>query len=402
MAGSTPVVAAGQLQQSGAPGGPGRAAVVSPWPFPVGALESSNRNDYQETKTMSTGQVAFPNVKIQPEGWLRGVWLEVDGVVTGNTSTVTFNGDTNAAGSGSPMTALSKILFRDTGTEQIFGEFNGFDAGCTNKFGGYQTSGDPRNDQNYSTTTGSATNSGSFHFSLYIPLEISARDALGALENRSENSIYKIELTLEQSSNVYVTAPSSLPAVTVRATQDSYYEPNALSSLGGRPTADAPPSTPTVQYWKQEDDSGIVASAHTSYITNGIGYGYRTMIFKLIRSSGTRANGTTDWPDPQEVYLGTTRIRNLYKKNWQDRMGRDFRFTTSTADSANGPESGVFVLSFAKDAGLQPGDELRRKYLRTKSGQTFKLYGTYGNAGTLYMTSNYVIPKNNDFTSVVA
>lgn len=380
-----------------------KAPVIAPWPFPVGVLDTQVASDYDQTKTMSTGTVQFPDVQVQPDGWTRGIWFDINGVATANTNTVTFNSDA-AAGTGAPFTAINTVLFRDTGGEQIFGPFSGYDWMTTNKYGGYQEVGDPRADFNYSTTTGSATNSGSFHFTLYLPLEISAADALGDVENRSENSIYRVSLTLEQSSVVYGQAPLNLPAVEVKTTQDSYTEPVAAMSLSGRPVSQAPPSPGTLQYWKQEDDSSIPGSgAHSSLITNGIGNGYRNIVFKLIRtSSGKRADGFSDWPDPQELDLGTTRVRNLYKKTWQDKMIRTYGFTGgSSTDAALALENGVFVLPFNQDTSLEPGNESRRKYLRTKPGNTLKLRGSYGNAGTLYITSNYIVPRNNDFSQVV-
>jgi hypothetical protein len=385
-----------------APAGKQAAPVMQPWPFPIGVLDTQLQSDYDNTKTMASGTVQFPDVQVQPDGWTRGIWFDVNAVATSNTNTVTFNSDA-AAGTGAPFNAIDTVLFRDTGGEQIFGPFNGYDWMTINKFGGYHQIGDPRNDFNYSTTTGSATNSGSFHFELYLPLEISAADSLGDVENRSENSIYRVQLTLAASASVYGVAPLNLPAVEITTTQDSYTEPVAAMALSGRPVAQAPPSPGTLQYWKQEDDASIPGSgAHSTLITNGIGNGYRNLIFKLIRTSGTRANGSSDWPNPQELDLGTTRIRNLYKKNWQDRMVRNYGFTgANAADTANGLEAGIFVLPFTLDTSLVPGDESRRKYLRTKPGNTLKLRGTYGNAGTLYMTENYIVPRNNDFSQIV-
>lgn len=386
-----------------APQGNQAAPVMSPWPFPVGVLDTQNASDYDQTKTMGAGTVQFPDVQVQPDGWTRGLWFDVNGVVTGNvTNVVAFNGDA-AAGTGAPFNAINTVLFRDTGGEQIFGPFNGYDWMCVNKYGGYQDVGDPRADFNFSAVTGSGATGGSFHFTLYLPLEISAADSLGDVENRSENSIYRVSLTLEQSSVVYATAPSVLPAVEIKTTQDSYTEPVAALALSGRPAAQAPPSPGTLQYWKQEDDSSIPGSgAHSTLITNGIGNGYRNIIFKLIRSGGTRANGTSDWPDPQELDLGTTRIRNLYKKTWQDKMVRAYGFTGgSSTDAALALENGVFTQWFDLDTGMKPGNESRRKYLRTKPGNTFKVRGTYGSAGTLYITSNYIVPRMNDFSQVV-
>lgn len=382
------------------PGGKAPAGPVATWAFPVGVLGTENASDYTQTVTMGAGTIRFPDVKVEPDGWLRGIWFDVTGVVTANTATVAIASDATT-GTGAPFSQINTVLFRDTGGEQIFGPFGGYDWATINKFGAYHAQGDPRADLNYSATTSSATNAGSSHFTLYLPLEISAADSLGDVENRSENSVYRVELTLEASSVVFTTAPSpNLPQVTIMTTQDSYTEPVAAMALAGKAVAQAPPSPGTLQYWKQEDDTMPGASAST-LITNGIGNGYRNIIFKLIRSSGTRANGQSDWPSPLEVTLGTSRIRNLYKLPWMDRVGRNFQLT-GAADAANGWENGVFPWTFAKDVGIKPGDEARRMYLRTKTGNTFKVRGTFGSAGTLYITSNYIVPKNNNFSTIVA
>lgn len=378
-----------------APAHGGQQAVIPSWPFPVGVLAADNASDYDESKVMGAAAVKFPDVKVEPSGWLRGLWVDVNGVTAGNALAVAFKED-------GPFSAIDTVLFRDTGGEQIFGPFGGYDWAQTNKWGAYQPAGDPRADLNYKATTGTGATGGSFHFTLYLPLEISAADALGDVENRSENSIYRVELTLAASTAVYSTAPTALPTVEIKTSQDSYYEPIAAMALSGRPVADAPPSPGSLQYWKQEDDT--LPSGTASYlITNGIGNGYRGILFKCIdTAAGTRAAGDTDWPALTELTLGTTRIRNLYKATWQDKLGRAFRLTSATPDTAMGRENGVYPLWFTQDVGLEPGNEARRKYLRTKPGNTFKLRGSFGGASTLYVTTNYVVPKNNQFSTIVA
>lgn len=384
---TTPTQAAPAPAKNAAPAAPA-------WPFPVGVLGTENQSDYSSPVVMTAATVPFPDVKIQPDGWLRGVWVDVNGVAAGNSATVAFQAD-------GPLNAINSVLFRDTGGEQIFGPFNSYDWMTTNKFGGYQAQGDPRADNQFSAITGAGGSGGSFHFTLYIPLEISSADSLGDVENRSENSIYRVSLVLEQSSLVYSTAPTVLPTVTVVTTQDSYTEPVAAMSLSGRPVAQAPPAPGSLQYWKQEQVV-VPASAFSALITNGIGNGYRNVIFKLVRSAGTRANGDADFPDPFEVTLGTTRTRYYKKATWKDKTARLYQFTNTTADTAKGLENGVFVMPFTQDVSLMPGDEARRRYQRTKTGNTYKTRGTYGNAGTLSITSNYVVPQNNNFAQVVA
>lgn len=400
---------AGAAQAQPAAKGQGQAGQmpVPSWPFPVGVFSTDNVSDYQEAVTMTSGTVRFPDVRVEPDGWLRGIWFDVSATNSANTATVTINADA-AGGTGAPFSAINQVLFRDTGGEQIFGPFGGYDWMNTNKFGGYHQIGDPRADLNYSVTTSSATNAGAMHFSLYLPLEVSSADSLGAVQNRSENSVYRVELTLEASTVVFGTAPSpNLPVFTIQTSQESFTEPVAALALSGRPVSQAPPSPGLLQYWKQEDDT-VPGSSASYTLTNGIGYAYRNIHFKLIRSSGTRANGQADWPSPAEVTIGTQRIRNLYLNSWVDQVGRDFRLTAGNAagvlnaDQALGWENGVFPYPFIQDVSLVPGDEARRMYLRTKSGNTLKLRGTFGHAGTLYVNTNYLIPKDQNFAAIVA
>lgn len=385
-----PQAPAQQPQPQGQQQGP----VLAPWPFPVGVLATENASDYDNSKTMTTSTVKFPDVRVEPDGWLRGLWFDFNMVTSGNSATVAYTED-------GVFAAIDTVLFRDTGGEQIFGPFGGYDWQNTNKFGAYQAQGDPRADLNFSATAGSGATGGSFHYTLYLPLEISAADSLGDVENRSENSIYRVELVMAGSTAVYSTPPTALGTMEVKTIQDSYTEPVAALALSGRSVSTAPPSPKTLQYWKQEDDTVPSGSAST-LITNGIGNGYRNIIFKLIRGSSTRANGETDWPDPLEITLGTTRTRNLYKTAWRDKMGRAFQMTNTTADTANGKENGVFPLWFTQDVGIKPGDEARRRYQRTKPGNTYKVRGSFGSAGTLYITSNYIVPTGNDFSQIVA
>ena len=78
---------------------------------------------------------------------------------------------------------------------------------------------------------------------------------------------------------------------------------------------------------------------------------------------------------------------------WQNKMGRRYSFNTTTADAKFGPENSVRVLNYNIDVGIDPGNEARRKYFRTQDGNVFKVIGTWGHAGTLWITSNYVIPR---------
>jgi hypothetical protein len=364
------------------------APAIAPWPFPVGVFDEEIQNAYDQTVTATTSTKAFPDVEIEPEGWLRGAWFDFNIVaVNATTNTITVSEDF-------PFNGVDTVLLKGTNVPQTFGPFGGYDWENINKYGGYQSVGDPRNDQSFSVTTGTVATAGSAHFTLYMPFEISAHDGLGGLQNQSDNSVYRVAVTLASTGTMYgATAPTGAVTCELVVEQDSYSVPVAALALSGRPMMSAPPLPGTRQCWQQEDDASIPAATHTTKITNGIGYAYRNVIFKLMRAGTSRANGESDYPDPFEVWLGGTRIKRLRQKVWKTKVGRDFSFTTTTADTKLGPENGVRLLRWNKDVGLEPGNEARRKYLRTQDGNVYKVVGSYGNAGTLWITSNYVIPR---------
>lgn len=384
MAATAPQVApAGQA----APAGKAAQVQIAPWPFPVGVFDQEVQNSYDQTVTATTSAKSFGDVEIEPEGWLRGLWFDF-GLVATNTATNSVVGNEDF-----PVNAVNTVLLKGTNVPQTFGPFNGYDWGNINKYGGYQTVGDPRNDQAYSVTTGTATTAGSANWQLYLPMEISQHDALGSLQNQSDNSVYRVALTLESTSVIYSTAPTGTITCRVRVEQDSYSEPVAALALGGRPIMDSPPEPGTRQCWQQEDDTGVPGASHTTKITNGIGYAYRTVILKLMRAGTSRANGESDYPDPLELWLGGTRVKRLEANTWKTKIGRRYRLTSTTADSANGPENGVRVINWNQDVNMAPGNDARRKNLRTQDGNVFKLVGSYAHAGTLWITSNYIVPR---------
>ena len=70
-------------------GAPAQAAPGKPWPFSVNVLDLALQSDYNSTVTMGAGAQRMQDVKIQPQGWLRGIWFDVNGVCTANTATTT-------------------------------------------------------------------------------------------------------------------------------------------------------------------------------------------------------------------------------------------------------------------------------------------------------------------------
>jgi hypothetical protein len=370
-------------------------------------MESENA-DYDQTKTLTANAQQMPNYTLEPTGWLRGLEFQVDLAVTGNvTNVVAFAAD-------GPWSAINKVTFKDTGNRDVFGPLGGYDFMTINKYGAYENMGDPRADLSYTQTVGAVGTGGSASFILYLPLELVARDSLGTVENKSDNTAWKAEIWCEGTGTaLFSTGPSTTPTFRLRITEDSYGEP-AQASAGGRTIPQTPPKVGTLQYWTQEASPNLSGTASYN-LDNGIGYPIRNILFKLVRASGTRAQGDSDWPDPVTVTYGKFQLTQRYKNLWISKISGAFGpltpavttaagVTTANVDVAGGRENGVFPFWFNQDFGLAPGAELRNGYLVTKTGTVLKWKGSLigGNTDVLNVLCNYVIAPDNDYYSLLS
>src|SRR5271166_16138 len=228
-----------------------------PWPFPVGVYESDVQ-DYSASLTQTASAQQFPIWNLSPTGWLRGVWLDVNCVTSGNAATVSISKD-------NPWTAIQSITLYDLGNEVVL-QLLGYQVMVMNKYGGYFNVADPRADVNYSVTVGAGGAAGSFHFTLYIPLEVIGRSALGVVQNESKPG-WKLQVYLDTIANTYNVAPTTGGVVTILGYIASYTEP-AGGSASGRPFSQTPPQPSTLQYWKYEGATVIAAGQSKYELTN--------------------------------------------------------------------------------------------------------------------------------------
>ncbi|MDB5910546.1 MAG: hypothetical protein JWP34_4660 [Massilia sp.] len=364
----------------------------APWPFPVGVYESTVQ-DYDVSVVQTTSAQQLPLWNISPTGWMRGVWMDFRMAVTGQaTNSVSYAGD-------NPFSGVQKVTLYDLGGE-VVQQFTGYDWMCVNKFGAYFGIGDPRNDIQYTATTGTGSTAGSFHFNLYLPLEIVARDALGTVQNESKPG-WKIEIYIDSQALTYNQVPSVQGTMRVRGYPDSYTEP-AAAAPNGRPFAKTPPLPGTLQYWKSENNT-IPAGNGKYDLTNGIGFPIRNMFYKVIdTSTPTRAVGDGDWPDPFQLLLGNVSLKNISKDVYLTKLCRDFGLISSTPDTANARENGVFPQYFTKDFTKDPGSEVRMKYLDTQVNSLVRLNGSFGAANTTNVLVNWIATPSKNRYALIA
>lgn len=355
--------------------------------FLVGTQDVLEGGDYNQTLTNTSGGSLTPWT-LQGTGWLSRLWMYITYSTTGGT----------ALTADAPFILFGTIQLNDVNNESIFGPFDGYTWFLVNKYGGYYFLDDPSFNPAYTATATAGT------FILAIPLEIVSRDPIGPVASVNNTAT----LTVLMSLNSAVTAFTGATAwtVNVQGLQEFYWEPRKADKQG-RDIAGAPPANGTTQYWTQGSVPVAAAGTINQQLITGLGYPFRSYLFLNRDSSGSRANGETNWP---ATLIGLKFEANFLltqyaKAQWVAEMGRTTDYSNAAFDtrgplattSANtlgpGKENGVYGLFFNKDFFKKTvGGETRRTYLVTSPGSNFIINGTWGGAGNLYTVVNYVAP----------
>jgi hypothetical protein len=355
-------------------------------PFRAGTQPTLVSDGYVNSTQLGATAITLPVYTPSPNNQIRGLYLQVVSVSSGNSvATVVMN-------EGMPLNIFSTVMFSDANNKPIVGPFNSFDLHVACKFGGFQFNGDARASAVYSVTTLTGTNAaaGSFTEILYVPIEVNLR-GFGALQNQSSDSTFNLQLTLAQGTGaqstgaVFSTAPTTLPTVTTTIYPAGWWKGNNSAASA------TPPAAGSTQYLTLGSYSSLNGSVQQQ-LSQGLGYPIRNMIFiNLDVSNLTRATGDTDFPTTTQLLYKGTSYFNISKTLWKDLMSRAYGFTSTTADSANGLENGVYVLPwFMQDVDLRPGNELALGYLNTNQGDLHQLLGTFNGSSNLYFVCNYV------------
>jgi len=365
------------------PGQAQPAVVVRPF---IAGTRRTDEPDYDQSLVMSAAEQRFRSYQISPNGYLRGIYLLVEGVAVNTTvTTVAFNED-------GPFNVLSNVNLQDTNSQPVVGPMTGYDLYLVNKYGGYAFQNDAKSSTIYAATVGTATSAGTFTFVLYVPVEIVARDALGAQPNKSGSSQFSLVLSLAALLTVYSTAPATSVTVRVRATLAGWQDPDSNDSRGN-PTAQDPPAVQTSQYWHKQTYNALSGAVNTRL--QGIDGLLRSLVFVLRRATSTRANGAADWPDPFTIkYENSLVVESRIRALWRHQISRNYDYP-GAAEAAGGIDNGVFpVWEFMNDYAAQPGWESRFAYLPMSSASNLEVQGTFGPVQTddLTVLVNKIVP----------
>lgn len=379
--------------------GSGTPAPVTPWPFPVGVFEQDVQ-DIDQSVTQTASAQLWGQWNLSPSGWLRGVWMDFLMTITTNaTNSVSYSKD-------NPLSVIQKLTVYDLGGEVVL-QATGYQLLLINKFGGYFAVGDPRADIGYSATTGTGATGGSFHFVLYVPLEVIGRSSLGTVQNESKPG-WRIEIFIDSQANTYNQVPSVFGVLRIRGYMASYTDTQPAGYTSGntiKPFAQSPPLPGTLQYWKTEGAT-LLAAGNTKYdLTNGIGFPVRNIFYLFYdAAAGTRAAGDADIPDPFVIMLGNLQLYNRSLSTYFAELGRDFDLygtigaVANSNDQALARENGVLPFYRTLDADASPGNEFGYKYWATNVNTLLRLQGSAAAQVNLFAMVNWIqTPSKNRY-----
>jgi hypothetical protein len=223
------------------------------------------------------------------------------------------------------------------------------------------------------------------------------RDALGALPNRNASATFKLKLTLNTIASVYSTAPTNPASINVQVQQHGWATSDQRD-YKGNPASPTPNGVGSLLYTDVETIQLSAGSFNQRMST--FGGSLRVLIFELRDSTGSRAQGESDWPTLFEIEMDKVKVFSRSPITWEHLMSEDWGTNASAEglSTANTKPDGVYVLHWLDDFGLMPGAENGFRYQPVTPSTAIQLIGTIGGSGahTLSVTKNYMSPVGDD------
>jgi hypothetical protein len=304
-------------------------------------------------------------------GYLRHVLLHVE-----CTGAAVNAGTATAFAADGPWNAIQSITLHDVNGAPIVGPIDGLDLMYINKYGGYNFEGQPAAGPVYDATFPN------FRFVLRLPVEISLRDALGALTNMNASATFKVSITRNQEGNLYNGTILTDGTLRIRAYAECWSQPP--NEVDGAPAAQEPPARGTTQYWSRQIYN-LNSGEGLTRLTR-VGNLVRTLILVKRSAAGVREN---QFPSPVRLMLDDKQWFNVIENILLHQAYERYGYTTR--------DTGVLVIDFAHDFDYHPGGELRDGYLPTLESTKLEVGGSWGTAGTLRVLTNDVAPVGNIF-----
>jgi hypothetical protein len=315
--------------------------------------------------TTGTGASTLSPINIPAYGFLRGLWIRVDGV-GGAGVAATYAAD-------APWTVFSFLGLFDVNGAPLVGPFaTGYNLFLISKYGAYHRYFDSRNADFTTPTTGN------LRFWLYLPVEMIRRNGMGSLANLNAAATYKLQLSVNSTltgGGVFTLQPSTpLTGWRIRIWLDAWTQPPQQDLLGNM-TAQLPINHGTTQFWSEQVYT--ISSGQQTVRLLRVGLYLRMLIFTLRTSGGVRGPDT-DWADPVQLFLDGFELVNLSQNFLWTELYSLYNTSPNTPETANNRDTGVYVFQFVDDDSSVLGNEERNRYLPTLQSSRLELRGSFG------------------------
>lgn len=340
--------------------------VVAALPFTAGAHEQSELA-FTDTKTPGATVQRIDPKDIPAKGYITSVFLEV----------TCAGGAGGTLAADAPWNILTDITLQDVNGSTIVGPINGYELMVANLIGGYSAL--RSNPQDSPIFVGSAPNPS---FYLRVPVEISHKDALGALTNQNTSANYKLTYGINTSANIFSVAPTTIPAVTVRAWLEAWSLPSDHDSRGNV-QAQVPPMLGTGQYVSVQGPRAHIVGGYTVPFTR-LGNYLRAVGIIARDGSGVRSDAVL--PDPVTWNWDGMQMQQMSQRLLSQRLYERIGGTFTRP-------AGVFALPF-NYGGEYPGvgNESPNLWLPTSQSSRLSLDGTASTAGSTTLITVEVAP----------
>ena len=328
----------------------------------------------------------LPDTQIPPTTLLRCIYIEVTAVAAGNTATVVFNPD-------APLNNFATVNFHDAQGTSITGSFDSFTLSMGQKWFGFVNNSDVTTSAVYSVTSGAVGAGGSYTLVYRIPVEVVSRTGVGSLINTDTQSPLVLSLSLNQSTAIYATPPTTLPTVSCVISYGGYWNQSGNPNSFATPTA-----VGSLNYMNWTNYTGL--SGQQQFQLSNIGLGNDVMNIMFInRATSGQARSDADFANPLQVAYRGNVLGQFSQLIWKHLMSEAYGMSNATPDTGLGavapsPDSGlnvgVYNLWFNQDFTFDPGNTLFYQMLQTAVGDSIELTGNWPVSSILYEVINFM------------
>lgn len=344
------------------------APAAAPAQIPLLPFTASAHEHTEPAFTITSAQgvatVQFNPQDVPAYGYFRHLLLEVSAA----------GGAGGTGGADYPWNLIQSLTLQDVNGANIVGPLDGYALMIANLVGGYSFNNNPANAPFH---VGSAPNP---VFYVRVPVEISARDGLGALANQNAASEYKVSLTLNTIAATTSVAYTTAPTVTIRGWLEAWTLPAGTNNRG-EPQQQVPPLLGTGQFWTSTTRPAIVGA--NTYPLTRVGNLIRNIV--LIARNAAGARDDTVLPDPLQFNWDGNQIHNVSQRVLQA------YFMERLSGAVTRP-AGVVVIPFGHFLTGRSGNDAPDGWLPTTSSSRIEFAGNGAAAGTMQMLVNEVAP----------